>query len=159
MEIRCLPQDLTAALGSWSDQALAVGLFAGGEDAPADHPLLQALTDRYGPELLARLAQRRFKGQLGDAACLELLGELPGSVILVGLGDPASFAISSLRAAAASAATTALAAGCTSLGLALPLDGIEDATAAAAPAPRVASPWPAAGWAGPRSRHWRCAPS
>jgi leucyl aminopeptidase len=132
MEIRCLPQDLTAALGSWSDQALAVGLFAGGEDAPADHPLLLALTDRYGPELLARLAQRRFKGQLGDAACLELLGELPGSVILVGLGDPASFAISSLRAAAASAATTALAAGCTSLGLAMPLDGIEGATAAAA---------------------------
>jgi leucyl aminopeptidase len=53
-------------------------------------------------------------------------------VILVGLGDPASFAISSLRAAAASAATTALAAGCASLGLAMPLDGIEGSTAAAA---------------------------
>jgi leucyl aminopeptidase len=131
MEFRCIPSPLAAALENWSDQALAVGLF-NGEEGVAAHPLLEALTQRFGADLSSRLEQRRFKAKPGDCVSLELLGAKPGTLILVGLGEPAGFDGNGLRAAAAAAAKAAAAAGCSSLGLALPLEGLDAAHAAQA---------------------------
>jgi len=131
MEFRCSSSPLAAALGGLGEQALAVGLFSG-EEGLAAHPLLEALTERFGSELTARLEQRQFKAKPGDCASLECLGSLPATLILVGLGEPAGFDGNGLRSAAAAAARAALSAGCSSLALALPLEGLDSSHGARA---------------------------
>jgi len=136
MEFRCSSAPLAVALETLDTQALAVGLFSG-EEAPAAHPLLESLTDRYGEPLLQRLQQRRFKARAGDCATLELLQDRPPALILVGLGEPAGGDAAGLRTAAAAAAKAAEAAGCTSLALAFPLEGFDGEQAARALAEAV----------------------
>ena len=131
MEFRCSSSPLAAALEGLGEQALAVGLFSG-EEGLAAHPLLDALISRFGAELTARLSQRQFKAKPGECASLELLGAKPAALILVGLGEPASFDGNGLRSAAAAAAKGALCAGCSSLALALPLEGLDASHAARA---------------------------
>ncbi|MEB3185410.1 MAG: leucyl aminopeptidase [Cyanobacteriota bacterium] len=131
MEFRCIPAPLAGALEGLEAQALAVGLFSG-EQGPASHPLLDALSDRFGTELTAWLGRRQFRAKPGECASLELLAGQPAALILVGLGEPGGFDGNSLRSAAAAAARAAAAAGCTSLALALPLEGLDAARAASA---------------------------
>ena len=131
MEFRCIPSPLAAALEGLEAQALAVGLFSG-EEGLAAHPHGESLTTRFGSELTERLSLRQFKAKAGECASLELLGGQPATVILVGLGDPAGFDGNGLRSAAAAAAKAAVAAGCSSLALALPLEGLDSTHAAQA---------------------------
>ena len=118
----------TAAPSDWSGDALAVGLFAGEAGATT----LSALAEQFGEALLASLEQRRFKGKPGECLSLARLGQSPATLLLLGLGEPAGFSGDQLRAATASACKAAAAAGAQSLGLALPLEGLEPAAAAGA---------------------------
>ena len=127
MEFRCL----TAALGepgalleAWQGDTLAVGLFS-----DPDHPTRGPGASLLGPGLDELLERRRFKGKPGETVSLQRLEGRPAAVILVGLGDPASFDTNALRAAAASSARAAAAAGSRSLALALPVGGLEPGAA------------------------------
>jgi leucyl aminopeptidase len=124
MQFRCLPDSLTAALGQWSGDALAIGLFTGSTEGP-EHPLRRELLSAFGPELQQRLEQRRFKAKPGECLSFEQLGASPACLIVVGLGDPADFDLDGLRAAAAGLAQAAAAAGATDLAVALPWEGLE----------------------------------
>ena len=118
----------TAAPLSWDGEALAVGLFAG-EAGVAGR---QALAERFGAGLLTSLEQRRFQGKAGQCVSLQLLGQSPTTLVLLGLGEPADFSGEQLRSAAAAACKAASSAGAQGLGLGLPLEGLEPAAAAAA---------------------------
>jgi len=135
MEFRCL----TAALGepgalleAWQGDTLAVGLFS-----DPDHPTRGQVASLLGPGLDELLERRRFKGKPGETVSLQRLEGRPAAVILVGLGDPASFDTNALRAAAASSARAAAAAGSRSLALALPVGGLEPGAATSAMAEAV----------------------
>ena len=134
MDVRCQSIDLNdiAALQSLGCEALAVGLLAN----QPNHPLRQALDQWLSPDertaLQQRLEQRRFKAKAGECLCLERLGEAPGTLILVGLGEPAAFDLNALRQATALACKTAAPAG--SLALALPLEALSTSAAALAAA-------------------------
>ncbi len=134
MDVRCQSIDLNdiAALQSLGCEALAVGLLAN----QPNHPLRQALDQWLSPDertaLQQRLEQRRFKAKAGECLCLERLGEAPGTLILVGLGEPAAFDLNALRQATALACKTAAPAG--SLALALPLEALSPSAAALAAA-------------------------
>ena len=118
----------TASPSDWSGDALAVGLFAG----EAGTATRSALAGHFGEALLASLEQRRFKGKPGECLNLARLGQSPATLLVLGLGEPAGFSGDQLRAATASACKAAAAAGAQSLGLALPLEGLEPAAAAGA---------------------------
>jgi len=118
----------TAGPGDWNGEALAVGLFAG-EAGTASR---DALAARFGEALVSTLEQRRFKGKPGECLSLARLGQSPANLLLIGLGEPAGFSGDQLRSATAAACNAAAAAGAQSLGLALPLEGLEPAAAAAA---------------------------
>ena len=118
----------TAAPLRWDGDALAVGVFAG----DAGDACRRALTERFGESLLQRLEQRRFKGNAGECLSLDRLGDSPATLLLIGLGEPSGFGYEQLRNATASASKAAVASGAQTLGLALPLEGLEPATAAAA---------------------------
>ena len=118
----------TASPSTWSGDALAVGLFAGEAGAATR----SALAEQFGEALLAGLEQRRFKGKPGECLNLARLGQSPATLLVLGLGEPAGFSGDQLRAATASACKAAAAAGAQSLGLALPLEGLEPAAAAGA---------------------------
>ena len=118
----------TASPSTWSGDALAVGLFAGEAGAATR----SALAEQVGEALLAGLEQRRFKGKPGECLNLARLGQSPATLLVLGLGEPAGFSGDQLRAATASACKAAAAAGAQSLGLALPLEGLEPAAAAGA---------------------------
>ena len=124
MQFRCLPDSLTAALGQWSGDALAIGLFTGSTEGP-EHPLRRELLSAFGPELQHRREPRRFKAKPGECLSFEQLGASPACLIVVGLGDPADFDLDGLRAAAAGLAQAAAAAGATDLAVALPWEGLE----------------------------------
>jgi leucyl aminopeptidase len=136
MEFRCIPDELTAALGHWTGDTLAVGLFAPSDDHPA-HVLRSQLIAAFGDDLQQRLEQRRFKAKPGECLSLERLGTLPRTLILVGLGEPAEFDLDTLRAAAAAAGRAATAAAAQELALALPCEGLASATAGRAMAEAV----------------------
>ena len=128
-EIRCS----TASLSSWSGEALAVGLF-GGEAAESSR---RALTERFGAAVAERLEQRRFKAKPGECLSIDLLGQSPSLLVLVGLGAPADFGPEQLRSATATASKAAAAAGAQQLGLAMPVEGLDPASAATAMAEAV----------------------
>ncbi|MEN9540834.1 MAG: putative cytosol aminopeptidase [Cyanobacteriota bacterium] len=117
----------TDSLHAWGGDALAVGLFAG----EAGEAGRSALAGRFGAALLERLEQRRFKAKAGECVSLERLGETPATLLVIGLGEPAGFGYEQLRNATATASRAAVASGARSLGLALPLDGLETSAAAA----------------------------
>ncbi len=128
MEFRCTPTPAS----SWHGDTLAVGLFSG-----SSGPLRTELEQRFGPALLERLEQRQFKGKAGESLRIEWLEATPSVLLVVGLGDPAEFGLDAARRAAASIAKAAQGQGCTTLGLALPLEGLEPQAAAAAIAQAV----------------------
>ena len=128
MDVRCS----SGTLQTWAGDTLAVGLFSG--DGAGQR---QALEARWGSPLLKRLEQRRFKAKPGECVTLELLEQTPSALVLIGLGDPAAFGLDGLRSAAASAAKAAAALGGGSLGLAMPVEGLEPAAAASAMAEAV----------------------
>ena len=121
MDFRCTP----ANLADWGGDTLAVGLFQGEPDAAR-----QALEARFGPGLALLLAQRGFKGKPAETLCLSLLDQAPSTLILVGLGDAATYDAAALRSAAASIAKAAAAAKATDLAIALPIQALEPALAA-----------------------------
>ena len=122
MEFRCT----STPASSWSGDTLAVGLFSGGGG-----PLQAVLEARFGAALLERLEQRQFKGKTGESLRLEWLGTTPSVLLLVGLGDPAEFGLEGVRQAAARIAKAAQVQGCSSLGIALPVEELEPQAAAA----------------------------
>ena len=103
VEIRCS----AANLNSWSGQGLAVGLFSG-ESGSATR---QQLEERFGAAVLQRLEQGRFKAKPGESLSIDLLGQQPGLLVVVGLGAPADFGAEQLRSATAAASRAAAAAG------------------------------------------------
>ncbi|MCH9714543.1 MAG: leucyl aminopeptidase [Cyanobacteria bacterium] len=137
MEFRCIPEDLSQALGRWDGDTLAVGLFALEPAATTSQPLRQQLAASFGPALLERLEQRGFNAKRGECISFERLDASPGTLILVGLGEPARFDLNALRHAAAAAATAAGQRHSRDLGLALPWDAL-DATASASAAAAAA---------------------
>jgi leucyl aminopeptidase len=128
-EIRCS----TATLATWSGEALAVGLFS--DDAGAAGR--SALSARFGAAIGEQLERRRFKGKPGECLSLDLLGQTPSQLIVVGLGAPADFGPDQLRSATAAASKAAAASGCSQLGLAMPIEGLAAEAAAAAMAEAV----------------------
>ena len=98
-EIRCS----TASLSSWSGEALAVGQFCG-EAAESSR---RALIERFGAAVAERLEQRRFKAKPGECLSIDLLGQSPSLLLLVGLGAPADFGPEQLRSATATASKAA----------------------------------------------------
>ncbi|MFM7453825.1 MAG: leucyl aminopeptidase, partial [Cyanobium sp.] len=136
MEFRCIAQGLADALDAWDGDTLAVGLFATDPEG-ATHPLRQELSRRFGEVLAEQLDQRGFKGKPSDCVSFARLEGSPANLIVVGLGEPAGFNFTSLRAAAAVAAGAAAKQRCHHLGLALPCEGLDGAEAAAAMAEAV----------------------
>ena len=128
-EIRCS----TATLANWSGEALAVGLFS--DDAGAASR--SALSARFGAAIADQLERRRFKAKPGECLSLDLLGQTPSLLIVVGLGAPADFGAEQLRSATAAASRTAAAAGASQLGLAMPIEGLGAEAAAMAMAEAV----------------------
>ncbi|MBM5807318.1 MAG: leucyl aminopeptidase [Cyanobacteria bacterium M_surface_10_m2_179] len=128
-EIRCS----TANLTDWSGEALAVGLFSG--DAGASSRT--ALSARFGSVVADQLERRRFKAKPGECLCLDLLGQTPSLLILVGLGAPADFGAEQLRSATAAASKAAAGAGASQLGVAMPIEGLAAEQAAGAMAEAV----------------------
>jgi leucyl aminopeptidase len=128
-DIRCS----TATLASWSGDALAVGLFSGEAGAAGR----SALGARFGSAVADQLERRRFKAKPGECLSLDLLGQTPGLLILVGLGAPADFGAEQLRAATAAASKAAAAAGASQLGIAMPIEGLAAEAAAGAMAEAV----------------------
>jgi leucyl aminopeptidase len=129
VEIRCS----TANLTNWSGPALAVGLFSGESGSSTR----QQLEERFGAAVLQRLEQGRFKAKPGESLSIDLLGQQPGLLVVVGLGAPADFGAEQLRSATAAASRAAAAAGVAQLALAMPVEGLESALAAAAMAEAV----------------------
>ena len=125
MQIHCLSTSPIEALASWPGEALAVGVFSG----EAGQAVRAVLGQRFGAGLEQRLEQRRFKAKPGECLSFERLEGSPALLILVGLGEPETFDLLALRQAAA--AVTRAAANTSELGLALPLEGQDPATAAA----------------------------
>jgi leucyl aminopeptidase len=117
----------TASPLQWDGEALAVGLFAG----EAGEAGRRGLAERFGEELLRSLDQRRFTAKPGQCITLQALGQTPATLVLLGLGEPADFSGEQLRNATAAACRAANGAGAQSLGLNLPLEGLEPAAAAA----------------------------
>jgi leucyl aminopeptidase len=135
MEFRCLTASLAdpgALLEAWQGDTLAVGLFS-----DLDHPARAQVESLVGAGLNELLERRRFKGKPGESVSLQRLEARPGTVILVGLGEPAGFDGNALRTATASIARAAAAAGSRSLALALPVEGLEPGAATAAMAEAV----------------------
>ena len=128
-EIRCS----TATLATWSGEALAVGLFSDEAGAASR----SALVARFGAAVADQLERRRFKAKPGECISLDLLGQTPSQLILVGLGAPADFGAEQLRSATAAASKAAAASGCGQLGLAMPVEGLAPDAAAAAMAEAV----------------------
>ena len=131
MEFRCIPDALPTALQHWQGDCLAVGLFQGSEDGP-DQPQLERLTAALGQSLAEPLQRRRFKAKPAESLSFDRLGATPQTLILVGLGKPASFCLAGLRQACAAASQAAVAAGCRHLALAMPLEALEAGAAAQA---------------------------
>ncbi|MFM8524894.1 MAG: leucyl aminopeptidase [Cyanobacteriota bacterium] len=125
MQIHSLSTSPIEALASWQGEALAVGVFSG----DAGQAVRLALAERFGAGLGQRLEQRRFKAKAGECLSFERLEGAPALLILVGLGEPETFDLLALRQAAAT--VTRAAAQVRELGLALPLEGQDPATAAA----------------------------
>jgi len=135
MEFRCLTASLAdpgALLEVWQGDTLAVGLFS-----DPDHPARAQVESLVGAGLSELLERRRFKGKPGESVSLQRLEARPGTVILVGLGEPAGFDGHALRTATANIARAAAAAGSRSLALALPVEGLEPGAATAAMAEAV----------------------
>jgi len=128
MEFRCTP----ATLSDWGGDTLAVGLFEGDQGEAR-----KALEARFGAGLPRLMEQRGFKGKPGETLSLSLLDHSPADLILVGLGDAASFDAAALRSAASSIAKAAAAGKATDLAIALPNQGLEPAFAAGAIAEAV----------------------
>ena len=128
-DIRCTAE----TLASWSGESLAVGLFSGDAGSSTRHQLIE----RFGPGVADRIEQRRFKAKPGECLSIDLLGETPSLLVLVGLGAPADFGPEQLRSAAAAASKSATAAGARQLGLAMPVEGLAANSAAAAMAEAV----------------------
>jgi len=118
---------LAAIFRDFSGDTLALGLFT-----DADHPTRRQLLEHFGADLALLLEQRRFKGKPGDCVSFDRIGATPRSLILVGLGEAAEFDLGALRNAGATASRCAARSGCKHLGLALPLEALEPAAAAAA---------------------------
>jgi leucyl aminopeptidase len=116
----------------WEGDTLAVGLFSG-----TDHPLHGAVAALLGRDPAPLFERRRFRGKPGDLLSLERPEGRPATLILVGLGEPADFDGQALRLAAAAVARAAATAGASSLGLVLPVEGLDGAAAAAAMAEAV----------------------
>jgi leucyl aminopeptidase len=128
-DIRCS----TATLASWSGEALAVGLFSGEAGEASRGQLLE----RFGAAVADRLEQRRFKGKPGESLSIDLLGQTPSLLVLVGLGAPADFGPEQLRSATAAASKRAAGAGASQLALAMPVEGLAPEAAASAIAEAV----------------------
>jgi leucyl aminopeptidase len=143
MEFRCISDPLSSLLqgmaegsgaGKAAPEALAVGVFAAA-DAPLALP--DGLAEALGADLRSWLEQRRFEAKPGTSVALQRLGDTPGTLILVGLGDQAAYDLGSLQEAAAAAARAAADNGATSLGLAIPAGPLQPAAAAQAMAAAV----------------------
>ncbi|CAK6694098.1 leucyl aminopeptidase [Synechococcus sp. CBW1107] len=128
-DIRCTADNLT----SWSGDSLAVGLFSGDAGSSTRHLLIE----RFGTGVADRLEQRRFKGKPGECLSIDLLGQTPSLLVLIGLGAPAGFGPEQLRGAVAAASKQAATAGARQLGLAMPVEGLAANNAAAAMAEAV----------------------
>ena len=129
MEIRCS----SATARDWTGEALVVGLFS---DAPGDSTR-ELLKARFGDALAERMERRRFKAKPGESLVLELLNQEPSSLVLVGLGAASEFNLENLRKAAAIGTQAASSSGASSVGLALPLEGLAPAAATSAMAEAV----------------------
>ena len=132
MQIRCQSIDLNApaALQQLNSDVLAIGVFAEQSQQPWREALDQLLNPTEREALAQRLEQRRFKAKAGQCLSLDRLGSRPGSLILVGLGEPKGFDLNALRQATATACKAAAPASC--LALALPHEGLPAGAAARA---------------------------
>ena len=132
MQIRCQSIDLKApaALQQLDCDGLAIGLFADQSQHPWREALDQLLTPAEREALAQRLEQRRFRAKPGQCLSLDRLSSRPGSLIVVGLGEPGSFDLNALRQATATACKAAAPAGC--LALAVPHEGLPAGAAARA---------------------------
>ena len=124
MNVRCRSIDPSdaGALQQLGVEALAVGLFAEQEQQPLRQAMEALLSDVERNALQQRLSQRGFKGKPGDCFTIERLGSSPALLIVVGLGEPASFDLAALRQATASVCKAA--APAESLALAMPVEGL-----------------------------------
>ena len=118
------------ALQSHGAEALAIGLFSGELIQPLRQALEQLLSPAEHDDLIRRIEQRRFKAKAGECLSVERLGSRPGTLILIGLGEPEGFDLQALRMATASACKAA--SELPSLTLAMPLEGLAAAGAARA---------------------------
>ena len=128
-DIRCTANNLA----NWSGETLAVGLFSGDAGSSTRHQVIE----RFGAAVADRIEQRRFKAKPGECLNIDLLGQTPSQLILVGLGAPADFGPEQLRSATAAASKSAAAAGARQLGMAMPVEGLAANSAAAAMAEAV----------------------
>ncbi len=126
MEFRCVAVPGTP-LEAWQGDSLVVGLFAN-----AEHPGRRRLVELFGQALDEHLEKRRFKAKPGELITIERLGQSPGNLIVVGLGDAADFHLAGLRDACAAAARAAAKVGTRQLGLLMPVEGLGAVAAAAA---------------------------
>jgi leucyl aminopeptidase len=143
MEFRFIPDPLSSLLkgmGEWAGtdaapgeglalDALVVGLFAAAEAAPA---LPDGLDAVLGAELAGWLERRRFKAKPGECLSLQRLGQSPGTVILVGLGEEGPYGLSNLQEAVAAGARAAADSRATTVALAIPAGPLPPAAAAQA---------------------------
>ena len=118
------------ALSGLGAEALAVGLFSGERIQPLRQALEQLLSAAEHDAFIKRLEQRRFKAKAGECLSFERLGSRPGTLILIGLGEPEGFDLQALRTATASVCKAASA--LPSLALAMPLEGLAAPAAARA---------------------------
>ena len=100
-------------------KALAVGLFS--DDASEE---LARLAQQLGADLPAAARQRRFTAKVGEKLLLFPLPNAPHTVLLLGLGEQAQYALTTMRSAAAEAARVIADHGSAELALRLPLAAI-----------------------------------
>ena len=134
MEFRCLPLpsapqggDPAHPLEGWTGDGLVVGFYQGEE-----HPGRTLLPSLLGEGWEDALERRRFRGKPGDCVSFDRPGSQPGTVVLVGLGEPARLDGAALRSATAGAVRVAVRQGCRRLGLLLPVEGLAPRAAAEA---------------------------
>lgn len=125
------PSLSSAALQDWNGDVLVVGLLK--DDAGTSRGTLEQRFSGLG----SALEQQDFKAKPGEQVVFNLLDpQGPKRLVVLGLGEPEAFTLTSLRSAAAKAAK-ASSSFTGSLGLQLPWDGFEPNAAAAAAAEAV----------------------
>ena len=115
MEIRAID----APVLDWAGDGLAIGLF---EDAVELKGDLATLDERFAGVLKELIAETEFEGKEGSSVATRVGGANPvRKIMLVGLGQPDTLKLESLRRAAAIIARLAKKERCRTLGISLPV--------------------------------------